>query len=117
MYHWIERGKKKNRRIALHMVRSNAAIKRCWQEWVENGRFQRPDGSGRPMTTTDREDRLIVRSAVTESDSSLSTIRRAIHTRVSAMIIYRLLRERNLCSYRPLLRLPLTPAHSQARLQ
>ncbi|GFW35373.1 HTH_Tnp_Tc3_2 domain-containing protein [Trichonephila clavipes] len=54
-----------NRGIARHMGRSNAAIRRCWQEWMHNGRFQRRDGSGRPKATTDR-DRLIARSAVTE---------------------------------------------------
>ncbi|GFV04620.1 transposable element Tcb1 transposase [Trichonephila clavipes] len=35
-----------NRRIACHMGRSDAAIRRCWQEWVENDRFQRYEGSG-----------------------------------------------------------------------
>ncbi|GFX44151.1 uncharacterized protein TNCV_4119471 [Trichonephila clavipes] len=35
-----------NRRIARHMGRSNAAISRCWQEWVENGKSQRRNGSG-----------------------------------------------------------------------
>ncbi|GFV09767.1 HTH_Tnp_Tc3_2 domain-containing protein [Trichonephila clavipes] len=32
-----------NRRIARHMGQSNAAIRKCWQEWVENGRFQVQD--------------------------------------------------------------------------
>ncbi|GFU12688.1 HTH_Tnp_Tc3_2 domain-containing protein [Trichonephila clavipes] len=49
------------RRIARHMGRTDAAIRRCWQEWVENGRFQHYDGSGRPRATADREFRLIVR--------------------------------------------------------
>ncbi|GFX69521.1 transposable element Tcb2 transposase [Trichonephila clavipes] len=57
------------------MSRSDVAIRRCWQEWVDSGRFQRHDGSGRPRVTADREDRLIVISAVTTPDSSLSTIR------------------------------------------
>ncbi|GFW91970.1 HTH_Tnp_Tc3_2 domain-containing protein [Trichonephila clavipes] len=69
-----------NRRIARQMARSDAAIRRCWQEWVENNRFQRHDGSGRPRATADREDRLIVRSADTAPDSSLSTIRRTTRT-------------------------------------
>ncbi|GFS84533.1 hypothetical protein TNCV_4606991 [Trichonephila clavipes] len=47
------------------MGRSDAAIRRCWQEWVDSGSFQRHDGSGRPRATADQEDRLIVRSAVT----------------------------------------------------
>ncbi|GFX36356.1 hypothetical protein TNCV_4932691 [Trichonephila clavipes] len=39
------------------------------------GGFQQHVGSGRPRATADREDRLIVRSAVKTPDSSLSTIR------------------------------------------
>ncbi|GFV98173.1 uncharacterized protein TNCV_4449301 [Trichonephila clavipes] len=78
------------------MGRSNAAIRRWWQEWVESGRFQRHDGSGRPRATADREDKLTVKSAVTAPDSFLSTIRRATRTRVSTMTIHRWLLERNL---------------------
>ncbi|GFU18250.1 HTH_Tnp_Tc3_2 domain-containing protein [Trichonephila clavipes] len=69
-----------NRRIARYMGRGDAAIRRCWQEWVEDGRFQCHDGSGRSRATADWEDRLIVRSAVTASDPSLSTIRRTTRT-------------------------------------
>ncbi|GFV60253.1 transposable element Tc1 transposase [Trichonephila clavipes] len=54
-----------NRRIARHMDRSDEAIRRCWQERVDNSRFQRHDGSGRPRVTADR-----VRLAVTAPDSS-----------------------------------------------
>ncbi|GFT98067.1 uncharacterized protein TNCV_3362731 [Trichonephila clavipes] len=61
-----------NKRITCHMGRSDAAIRRCWQEWVDSSRFQRHDGSGRPKATTDRDNRLTVRSAVTALDSSLS---------------------------------------------
>ncbi|GFV91837.1 uncharacterized protein TNCV_2975091 [Trichonephila clavipes] len=35
-----------NRRIARHMGRSDVAIRRCWQEWVDSPRFQHNDGSG-----------------------------------------------------------------------
>ncbi|GFS98492.1 HTH_Tnp_Tc3_2 domain-containing protein [Trichonephila clavipes] len=75
-----------------------------------NGRFQRHDGSGQPRATEDREDRLIVRSAITAPYSSLSTIRRTTRTRVSTMTFHRRLIERNLRSYRPLRHLPFTPA-------
>ncbi|GFU88304.1 HTH_Tnp_Tc3_2 domain-containing protein [Trichonephila clavipes] len=61
-----------NRRIIRDMGLSDAAIRRCWQGKVNNGRFQRHDGSGRPRATADREERLIVRSAVSAPDSSLS---------------------------------------------
>ncbi|GFX72476.1 HTH_Tnp_Tc3_2 domain-containing protein [Trichonephila clavipes] len=78
------------------MGRSDATIRRCWQEWVDIGRFQRHDGSGRPRAREDREDRLIVRSAVTVPDSSLSVIRRATRTSVTFMTINKRLIERNL---------------------
>ncbi|GFV35019.1 HTH_Tnp_Tc3_2 domain-containing protein [Trichonephila clavipes] len=66
-----------NRKITHHMGRSNAAIRRCWQEW-DSGRFQRY--SGRPRAAEDQEDRLIVKPAVKALDSSLSTIRRTTRT-------------------------------------
>ncbi|GFV13594.1 HTH_Tnp_Tc3_2 domain-containing protein [Trichonephila clavipes] len=106
-----------NWRVARHMGRSDVAIRRCWQEWVGNDRFQRHDDSGRPKATADGEDRLIVRSAVTASDSSLSTIRRTTRTRVFAMTIHRRLIERNLPSYQPLRHLPFAPARCRAGLQ
>ncbi|GFX03556.1 HTH_Tnp_Tc3_2 domain-containing protein [Trichonephila clavipes] len=46
------------------MGRSNASIRRCWQRLVDNGKFQRRDGSGRSRATADRKYRLIVRSVV-----------------------------------------------------
>ncbi|GFW39114.1 HTH_Tnp_Tc3_2 domain-containing protein [Trichonephila clavipes] len=106
-----------NRRIVRHMGRSDAASRRCLQKWVESGRFQRHDGSGRPRATADREDRLIIRSAITSSNSSLSTIRRATRTRVSTMTIHRRLKGRNLRSYRLLRHLPFVPARCRARLR
>ncbi|GFX89131.1 HTH_Tnp_Tc3_2 domain-containing protein [Trichonephila clavipes] len=75
------------------MGQSDAAIRRCWQEWVANSRFQRHEGNGRPRATADREDVLIVKSAVTAPDSSLSIIRHATHTRVSTMTLHRRLIE------------------------
>ncbi|GFX97086.1 HTH_Tnp_Tc3_2 domain-containing protein [Trichonephila clavipes] len=99
------------------MDQSFTAIRRCWQDWVDNGRFQRHEGSGRSRAIADREDRLTVRSAVTAPDSSLSTVRRATRTRVSTMTIHRRLIERNLSSYRSLHQPLLSPAHCRARLQ
>ncbi|GFU56874.1 HTH_Tnp_Tc3_2 domain-containing protein [Trichonephila clavipes] len=106
-----------NRRIARHRDRSDAAIRRCWQEWVNKDRFQRHDSSRRHSATADREDRLIVKTAVIALDSSLSTIRCVTCTRVSTTTIHRRLIERSLPSYGPLRHLPLTPAHRRARLQ
>ncbi|GFX74153.1 hypothetical protein TNCV_2911861 [Trichonephila clavipes] len=57
-----------NRRITHHTNRSDAAIRRYWQEWFDD-RFRRHDGRGWPRATADWENRLIVRSAVTTPDS------------------------------------------------
>ncbi|GFS67791.1 HTH_Tnp_Tc3_2 domain-containing protein [Trichonephila clavipes] len=67
--------------------------------------------------TLGTKDRLIFRSAVTTPDSPFLTIRRATHTRVATMTIYRRLIERNVRSYRPIRHLPFTPAHYGARLR
>ncbi|GFV59867.1 HTH_Tnp_Tc3_2 domain-containing protein [Trichonephila clavipes] len=99
-----------NRRIFRHIGRSDVSIRRCWQEWVDNGRFQRHGGSGRPRFTAD-QDRFTIRSAVTALDSLLSTIRRTTRTRVPTMTIHTLLTERSLRSHRTLRHLPFTPAH------
>ncbi|GFV92911.1 HTH_Tnp_Tc3_2 domain-containing protein [Trichonephila clavipes] len=82
----------------------------------DSGRFQRHDGNGRPRATEGQEARLIVRSAVTTPDSTLSTIRRVTRARVSTMTIHRQLVERNVRTYRPLHTLPFTPAQCRARL-
>ncbi|UYV83849.1 hypothetical protein LAZ67_X000408 [Cordylochernes scorpioides] len=106
-----------NRLIARHLCRSDAAIRRCWQKWVNNGRMQRQDGSGRSRAKAELEDRAIVRMAVAAPESTLSTIQRVIGTQVPKMAINRRLRERNLRARRPLRYLPLTPVHQQVRLQ
>ncbi|GFV99018.1 hypothetical protein TNCV_1509981 [Trichonephila clavipes] len=48
-------------RIARPMGRSDTAIRRYWQEWVENGRLQGHDGSDRPKAIAYQERRLIAR--------------------------------------------------------
>ncbi|UYV74897.1 Transposase, partial [Cordylochernes scorpioides] len=107
-----------NRLIARHLCRSDAAIKRFWQKWVNNGSMQRQDGSGRPRATTERR---------TEQLSEWLSHSTGIHviyhptcdrgTQVSKMTINRRLRERNLRARRPLRCPPLTPVHRQVRLQ
>ncbi|GFY35665.1 HTH_Tnp_Tc3_2 domain-containing protein [Trichonephila clavipes] len=93
------------------MSRNDEAIRRYWQEWTDSDRFQPHDGSGGTRATADQEDKLIVISAVTQPDSSLSTIRCVNRTRVSAMTIHRWPIEQNLRSYRHLRHLLLPPAH------
>ncbi|GFV47847.1 hypothetical protein TNCV_2369411 [Trichonephila clavipes] len=46
------------------MGRSGTTIRRGWQEWVDNGRLQHHDGSGRLRATADREDRWMMFSNI-----------------------------------------------------
>ncbi|GFT21068.1 HTH_Tnp_Tc3_2 domain-containing protein [Trichonephila clavipes] len=82
-----------NRRIVRHMDRRDATIRRCWQEWVYSGRFQRHNGRSRLRAPADRADRLIIRSAATAPDSSLSTMKCAICPPVSTMTTHKRLIE------------------------
>ncbi|PRD27352.1 UNVERIFIED_CONTAM: hypothetical protein NCL1_35588 [Trichonephila clavipes] len=106
-----------NLRIARHLGQSDAAIIRCWQEWVDKGSFQCHDGSDRSRVTKDRKGILTVRSAITEPDSSISTTRRVTRTLVSFISIHRLLIEQNLRLNRPVRHLTLTTTHFRVRLQ
>ncbi|GFV76703.1 HTH_Tnp_Tc3_2 domain-containing protein [Trichonephila clavipes] len=82
-----------NRIIARYTGRSDAANSREWKEWVGNLRFYRYDGSSRRRAPGDWEGRLIVTSAVTAPDFSLSTIKRMTCARMSPMTIHRWLIE------------------------
>ncbi|GFV34751.1 HTH_Tnp_Tc3_2 domain-containing protein [Trichonephila clavipes] len=79
--------------------------------------WQHHDGSGRPRAPADREDKLTIKSAITASESLLSTIRHATLIRVFNMTIHRWLIEQNLLAYRPLHHLPFMPVHCEAKLQ
>lgn len=97
------------RRIAQHFGRSDAAIRRCWREWVLTGRGQQQEDSGR------RTHHATI--AVTAPDSSLPTIRRVTNTAVTTRTISRRLRERKPQSRSPLRCLPLGTTHHRQRLQ
>ncbi|KFM74115.1 hypothetical protein X975_08501, partial [Stegodyphus mimosarum] len=75
-------------RISRHLSRSDATIRRCWQEWVNRGRTQRQEGSGRSRETAEREERAIVRAAHTAPDALLSSIVRATSPSVTASTIH-----------------------------
>ena len=72
-----------NLTIARHLVWSNVAIRRYWQEWVSNGRYQSQKDSGPSTCTTEREERATVKADVTSLDSSLSTIHGIAHAHMS----------------------------------
>ena len=63
-----------NRTTDRHLVRIVAAIRRVWQEWVSNDRYQCQNGRGWFRATSGWEKREIVSAVVKASDTSLSTI-------------------------------------------
>ncbi|UYV70216.1 Transposase [Cordylochernes scorpioides] len=104
--------------VSQNKIKMSKMRRRCWQKWVNNGRLQRQDGSGRSRATTKREDIAIVRMAVAAPESTLSTIQRVTGTQVSKVTINGRLKEWNLRARRPCVTLPtLTPVHRQVRLQ
>ncbi|GFX04609.1 hypothetical protein TNCV_901371 [Trichonephila clavipes] len=56
---------------------------------VNHGRTERHEGTRRQRTTTKHEDRVIVRSKLTVSDASVSTIRYVTEAPVIAMTLDR----------------------------
>ena len=54
-----------------HWWLDRALIRRCWQVWVNNDRYQGQNVSVQLRVTEEEEDRTIVRATVTVLDSSL----------------------------------------------
>ncbi|GFW61238.1 HTH_Tnp_Tc3_2 domain-containing protein [Trichonephila clavipes] len=99
-----------NGRIARHMDRRDTAIRRCWKEWVDSGRFQRYDGSDKPRATEDWKDILICQISCHKALFIVITHQTCEPLTVSTMTIHGRLIEQYLRSYRPLRNLPFTPA-------
>lgn len=96
--------------ITRHMGRSDEAIKRCWQEWVNNGRYQREDGNGLPKNKKNEKTEQLSQP----TDSSLSAIQYVANTRISNMTLWDDWESK---IYARADRLPLTPVNLQVRLQ
>ncbi|GBO00948.1 hypothetical protein AVEN_164428-1 [Araneus ventricosus] len=88
---------------------------------MDNGRDSLPlRRSGRPRNANSRDDRAIIKAAMSAPTTSLESIRRHLppsrHPMVSRETIRRRLADAGISSRRPLRRLPLTPHHRQCRL-
>ncbi|GFS67857.1 transposable element Tc1 transposase [Trichonephila clavipes] len=84
---------------------------RICDRWMQEGTTDRRGRSHPPQCTTSREDRQIVRMAVTNRSVTSRTVARLIesvtHHSVSARIIRHRLQQSGLSARRPLLGLPL----------
>ncbi|GFS47178.1 transposable element Tcb1 transposase [Trichonephila clavipes] len=94
---------------------------RIWDRWMQEGTTDRRGRSHPPQCTTPRQDRQIVRMAVTDRSVTSRTVAQHIesvtHHSVSARTIQRSLQQTGLSARRPLLGLPLTQNHRRLRHQ
>ncbi|GFU21082.1 uncharacterized protein TNCV_4741621 [Trichonephila clavipes] len=103
------------REIGSPVGRNQTTVMRILDRWMKEGTTDRRGRSHPPQCTTSREDRQIVRMAVTDrsvtSRSVAQHIESVTHHSVSARTIRRRLQQSGLSARRPLLGLPLTQNH------
>ncbi|GFV98656.1 transposable element Tcb1 transposase [Trichonephila clavipes] len=98
--------------IGSRVGRNQTTVIRICDHWMQEGTTDRRGGSHPPQGTTSREDRQIVRMAVTDRSVTSRTVAQHIESAtqhsVSARTIRRHLQQSGLPARRPLLGLPLT---------
>ncbi|GFT76234.1 transposable element Tcb1 transposase [Trichonephila clavipes] len=109
------------REIGSRVGRNRTTVVRICDRWMQEGTTDRRGRSHPPQCTTSREDRQIVRMAVTDRSVTSRTVAHHIelvtHPSVSARIIRRHLQQSGLSARHPLLGLPLTQSHRRLRHQ
>ncbi|GFU12060.1 transposable element Tcb1 transposase [Trichonephila clavipes] len=107
--------------IGSRVGRNQTTIMRICDSWMQEGTMDRRGRSHPPQCTTSREDRQIVRMAVTARSVTSRTVAQHIesvtHHSVSARTIRRRLQQSVLSTRRPLLGLPLTQNHGRLNRQ
>ena len=110
---------KSHREIARELEVSKTCVTNTIKKFVEAGAVADKPRSGRPRSTSLREDRVLCRLAKMNRKSSLPAIKREFEdssaTVVSAMTISRQLRENGLYSYMPLKKPLLNRNHKRNR--
>ncbi|GFS76746.1 transposable element Tcb1 transposase [Trichonephila clavipes] len=109
------------REIGSRVGRNQTTVMRICNRWMQEGTTDRRGRSYPPQCTTSREDRQIVRMAVTDrsvtSRTTAQPIESVMHYSVSARTIPRRLQQSGLSARRPLLGLLLTQNHRRLRRQ
>ncbi|GFX07591.1 transposable element Tc1 transposase [Trichonephila clavipes] len=107
--------------IGSRVGRNQTTLMWICDRWMQEGTTDRRGRSHPPQCTTSREDRQIVRMAVTDRSVTSRTVAQHIefvaHHSVSARTIRRHLQQSCLSSRRPLLGLPLRQKHRRLRHQ
>ena len=70
------------RDIAARIGHADKTVMREWNQWREEGRTQRRAGTGPRNVTTVRDDRHLVRMAVTDSTTSTTMLSRRWRTQL-----------------------------------
>ncbi|GFX24279.1 transposable element Tcb1 transposase [Trichonephila clavipes] len=109
------------REIGSRVEGNQTTVMRICDRWMQEGTTDRRGRSHPPQCTTSREDRQIVRMAVTDLSVPSRTVAQHIqsvtHHSVSARTIRRHLQQSGLSARRPLLGLLLTQNHRRLRRQ
>src|SRR6266853_1117998 len=109
------------RNVARRVGRCVSVVQRWWSRWKTNGSCHRQVGSGRPRLSSRRDDqylRLVIRRYPFLNGSALrQRWRNATGTLASVYTVTRRARDMHLRSYRPLIQIPLSRAHREARRQ
>ncbi|GFT15095.1 transposable element Tcb1 transposase [Trichonephila clavipes] len=109
------------RKISSRVGRNQTTVIRICDRWMQEGMTDRRGRSDRTQCITSREERQIVRMAMTEHSVTSRTVAQHIesvtHHSVSARTIRRRLQQSDLSARRPLLGLPLTQNHRRLRRQ
>lgn len=116
---WIQEGVS-GREVARRLQVSHSVIQRLLERFRTTGTSANRPRSGRPRATNRRDDNFIRLTALRRRSITAETLRQelreATHVTVSQQTIRNRLREAGLTSRRSAVRIPLTPAHRQARL-
>ncbi|GFY15230.1 transposable element Tcb1 transposase [Trichonephila clavipes] len=109
------------REIGNRVGRNQTIVMRICGRWMQESTTDRRGRSHPPQCSTSREDRQIVRMAVTDRSVTSRAVAQhnesVTHHSVSAETIRRRLQQRGLSARRPLLGLPLTQNHRRLRRQ
>ena len=98
--------------------RGRVTVLRCWLRRSEEGPHERRRGSGRPRTTTAREERYLKTLALRDTIPAMENHwLETLERRLSMAFIYRRIRSYGLRSYRTFWCLLLTPRHRARRLE
>ena len=116
---WIQTGtsiREVARRLSVH----HSVIQRLYQRFHATGSVQERPHPGRPRCTTRREDRFLQVSALRDRTTTADQLRRqllrATNNNISDQTVRNRLHEARLHSRNAAVRIPLTPAHRQARV-